>query len=128
MKQVTREVLKIYKPMSGLDWMNYKIVRKDMTAHHIIKAEHGGKLEIGNVAPLMPVGHGYLHLIECKDIDTYNAINEIFKIVSSQMSEPTREQREIVEYLLQEFEKVHRFDKGSKGKLLIKRKYLERGL
>ena len=128
MKQITREVLKIYKPISGLDWMNYKIVRKDMTAHHIIKKENHGKLEIGNIAPLMPVAHSYLHLIECKDINTYNAINEIFKIVSDQMYEPTREQREIIECLLQEFERVHRFDKGSKGKLLIKRKYLERGL
>lgn len=128
MRKITREVLKIYKPISGLDWMNYKIVRKDMTAHHIIKAEHGGKLEIGNIAPLMPVAHSYLHLIECKDIKTYDAINEIFKIVSDQMYEPTREQREIIECLLQEFERVHRFDKGSKGKLLIKRKYLERGL
>ena len=129
MKKITREVLKIYKPISGLDWMNYKIVRKDMTAHHIIKAEHGGKLEIGNIAPLMPVSHGYLHLIECKDIKTYDAIiNDIFKIVSDQMYEPTREQREIIEYLLQEFESVHRFDKSSKGKLLIKSKYLERDL
>ena len=76
----------------------------------------------------MPVGHQYLHLIECKDIETYIAINKIFKYVNQQMYEPTREQREIIEYLLQEFEKVHRWDKGNKGKLLIQRKYLERSL
>ena len=56
----------------------------------------------------MPVAHQYLHLIEYKDIETYNAINKIFRYVNDQEYEPTREQREIVEYLLKEFEKVHR--------------------
>lgn len=70
--------------------------------------------------------HQYLHLIEYKDISTYNAINQIFKYVNQQMYEPTQEQREIIEYLLQEFERVHKWDKNSKGKLLIQRKYKER--
>ena len=48
----------------------------------------------------MPIAHQYLHLIECKDIRTYEAINRIFRIVNDQKHEPTREQREIVEYLL----------------------------
>lgn len=126
MRKITNEMLKIYKPYSEMDWMNYKLVRNDMTAHHIIKKEHGGKLEISNIAPLRSVSHQYLHLIECKDIDTYIAINKIFKYVNQQGCEPTIEQRKIIEYLLVEFEKVHRWDKGSKGKLLLKKKYLER--
>ena len=125
-KQETAEMLKIYKPLSGLDWMNYKLIRKEMTAHHIIKREHGGRLELNNIAPLMPVAHQYLHLIECKDIEIYIAINKIFKIINNQKKEPTMEQRLIIECLLEEFEDEHRWDKGSKGKLLIKRKYLER--
>jgi hypothetical protein len=52
MKKITRDMLKIYKPYSGLDWMNYKIIRKDMTAHHILKKEDGGKLEQCNIALL----------------------------------------------------------------------------
>ena len=128
MKEITREMLKIYKPISGLDWMNYKIVRRDMTAHHILKKEDGGKLVFENIALLMPVAHEYLHLIECKDIETYAAINKIFKLVNEQQYEPTREQREIIEYLLREFELVHKKDTNSKGKLLIRRKYLERYL
>ena len=36
------------------------------------------------------------------------------------------EQREIVEYLLREFERVHKWDKNSKGKLVLQRKYLKR--
>lgn len=119
-------MLQIYKPYSNMDWMNYHLVKKDITYHHCLKREHGGKREIENGALLMPVAHQYLHLIECKDIDTYIAINKVFKYINQQMAEPTREQRELIEYLLQEFEKIHRWDKGSKGKLLIQHKYLER--
>jgi len=127
MKEVTKEMLKIYVPISNLDWMNYKIVRKqDLTAHHIIKKEYGGKLEISNLAILMPVSHQYLHLIECKDMETYIALNKVFSIVNKQGYEPTLEQRRIIECLLQGFEKEHKWDKGSKGKLLLQKKYLNR--
>lgn len=74
----------------------------------------------------MPISHQYLHLIECKDIETYIAINKIFKAINNQLYEPTKDQREIIEYLLQDFEYQHRNDKNSKGKLLIQRKYKER--
>lgn len=123
-------MLKIYKPYSNLDWMNYRLVKSDVTFHHIVKKSDSGKRVISNGALIMPVAlaHQYLHLIECKDIDTYIAINKIFKYVNQQGHEPTMEQREIIEYLLKEFESVHKWDKGSKGKLLIKRKYLEREL
>lgn len=128
MEKLKIEMLKIYKPISNLDWMNYKLIKSDITFHHIIKREDGGGRDIENGALLMPVAHQYLHLIEYKDIETYNAINKIFKYVNQQKSEPTLEQREIIEYLLKQFEEVHKWDKGSKGKLLIKHKYLEREL
>ena len=126
MKKVVRDMLKIYKPYSSLDWMNYKLVKKDVTFHHIQKRCDGGRLEINNGGLLMPNSHAYLHLIEFLDLDTYLLLNEIFKDVNSQGYEPEYEQRLIIESLLSTFESVHRWDKGSKGKLLIKRKYLER--
>jgi len=126
MKNITKEMLKIYKPYSNLDWLNYKLVKKDLTFHHIVKRCDGGKQEISNGALLMPIGHQYLHLIEYKDIDTYIAINKIFEYINQQRAEPTEDQRQIIEYLLQQFESEHKWDKGSKGKLLIKRKYLQR--
>ena len=126
MKKVVRDMLKIYKPYSSLDWMNYKLVKKDVTFHHIQKRCDGGRLEINNGGLLMPNSHAYLHLIEFLDLDTYLALNEIFKDVNIQGYEPEYEQRLIIESLLSTFESVHRWDKGSKGKLLIKRKYLER--
>lgn len=126
MKKVVQDMLKIYKPYSSLDWMNYKLVKKDVTFHHIQKRCDGGRLEINNGGLLMPNSHAYLHLIEFLDLDTYLALNEIFKDVNYQGYEPEYEQRLIIESLLSTFESVHRWDKGSKGKLLIKRKYLER--
>lgn len=127
MRKITIEMLKIYIPYSNLDWMNYKLIKNDLTYHHIVKKEDKGKTEISNGAILMPVAHQYLHLIECLDIDTYIALNNLFKIVNTQGYEPTREQRELIEYLLKEFEKIHKWDKGLKGKLLVQKKYLERG-
>lgn len=126
MKEITKEMLTIYKPLSNLDWMNYKLVDTKLTNHHIIKKEDGGSLKIHNIALLMPIAHSYLHVIEYKDIQTYNAINKLFRYINNQRSEPTQEQREIIEYLLLEFEQEHIDDKNSKGKLLIKKPYLNR--
>ena len=127
MRRITKDMLEIYIPYSNLDWMNYKLIRTELTYHHIVKKEDKGKSEISNGALLMPYGHQYLHLIECLDIETYIALNNLFKIVNTQGYEPTREQRELIEYLLKEFEKIHKWDKGLKGKLLVQKKYLERG-
>lgn len=126
MDKIKREMLRIYEPISNLDWMNYKLVKKDITYHHRIKRSSGGKRTIENGALLMPVAHEYLHLIEFRDIETYELINNLFRVVNEQGHEPTYEQRLAVEYLLREFESVHRWDKGRKGKLLLQRKYLRR--
>ena len=128
MKQITKEMLKIYKPISNLDWLNYKLVKNGLTFHHIVKREFGGKEELSNGALLMNAGHQYLHIIEYKDINTYNAINKMFRYINNQKYEPTMEQREIIEYLLLEFENQHIEDKNAKGKKLIKREYLDRHL
>ena len=69
MKEITKEMLKIYKPYSNLDWMNYRLVKKDLTFHHIKKREDGGEQIIENGALLMPIAHQYLHIIEYKDIN-----------------------------------------------------------
>lgn len=128
MTAITNEMLKIYIPYSSMDWMNYKLVKKDLTFHHIVKKCNGGKKEISNGALIMPVGHQYLHIIEFKDYKTYKHINDIFKLVNKQEYEPTKDQRETIEYLLMQFEKKHINDKTSKGKQLIKYSYTQRNL
>ncbi len=126
MKQITKDMLKIYKPLSGLDWMNYRIVRKNMTFHHIVKKSDGGLEIVRNGALLMSRPHEYLHIIENSDLDIYMAINEIFSYINKQRHEPTMEQRQIIECLLRSFEEEHIKDKTSKGKILIKPYYLDR--
>ena len=117
----------IYIPNTKLDWMNYKIDRKaDLTFHHIVKKEHGGKTTIDNGALLTHNAHNYLHVIEFKDIETYNYINKMFEIINRQLSEPNEDQRFVIEYLLREFEKKHRYDVNKKGKALIKEEWLKR--
>ena len=100
MDRVKREMLKIYEPVSGLDWMNYKLVRQDITYHHIQKRSNGGKRTADNGCLLMPIAHEYLHLIEFQDIETYEILNNMFRIVNNQHCEPTYEQRLAMEYLL----------------------------
>lgn len=128
MNKTTIEMLKIYKPYSNLDWLNYRLVREQATFHHIEKREDGGKQIITNGAILMPIPHQYLHIIEYKDIKTYTTLNKMFKIINNQRYEPTRDQREIMECLLQDFEYHHSDDRNAKGKLLIKDKYRKRYL
>ena len=126
MKNVVYKMLKIYVPYSNLDWMNYKLVKEDLSFHHIKKRVDGGKKTIENGAILQSVSHSYLHLIEHIDIQTYMALNEIFKVVNEQKHEPTVLQRDMIESILQLFEKNHKWDKNRDGEVLIKYKYLKR--
>lgn len=127
MKNIVCKMLKIYVPYSGLDWMNYRLVKEDISFHHIKKKVDGGKKSIENGAILQGnTSHPYLHLIENIDIDTYLELNEIFKDINMQKHEPTLMQRGIVEDILLTFEKEHRWDKDRDGNLLIRSKYLKR--
>lgn len=126
MKNISKRMLKIYEPISNLDWMNYHLVKEEITLHHIKKKCDGGKKEMSNLALLMPTGHQYLHLIECIDIDVYLELNALFKVINMQQKEPTLMQRGVIEDILMSFEEQHRWEKDRDGNLLIKRKYLKR--
>ena len=127
MKNIMRDMLKIYVPVSGLDWLNYKLVKEDLSFHHIVKKCDKGKKRIENGAILQSNNsHPYLHLIETMDIETYIALNEIFLEVNKQKREPDISQRYRIEEILQLFENKHRWDKGCNGNILIKKKYLDR--
>ena len=126
MKPITKEMLRIYKCNSGYDWMNYHLVRKETTYHHIIKRSDGGKDLLNNGALLMPKAHEYLHIIEYVHKHYYELLNMIFKIVNNQYCEPNKDQREAIEFILQDFEYHHMKDTNSKGKRLIKPEYLKR--
>lgn len=126
MKKITREMIKIYKPL-GYDWLNYKVTQSNpLTFHHIEKRTDGGKEEISNGALITEVGHQYLHIIEYRELETYLLLNKMFKLINTQKTAPTPEQRELMEFILKDFEEKHKDDKNSKGKTLIRYKYLKR--
>lgn len=126
MKEITKQMLRIYKPFSGLDWLNYKLKRSEITFHHITKKVDNGRTDLSNGCLLTKNSHSYVHLIECLDIETYLALTQMFRIINNQQCEPTDEQRRQIEIILREFEEEHKWDKSPKGKLLIKKKYLQR--
>lgn len=121
MNKLKVKMLKIYQPVSELDWMNYKLEKNKLTYHHIKKKSNGGKRIIENGALLMPVAHEYLHLIEAKDLSTYIALNKLFKHINKQRYEPTSEQRDVIEYLLRMFELLYKPEKTK-----LEEKYLKR--
>ncbi len=103
MNKVKEEMIKIYNTYT-LDWMDYYVEGNDLTYHHIVKAENGGKITIDNGALLTQRAHNYLHLIERIDIDIYNRINAVLKEINENKSEPTIIQRKKIDLLLYEFE------------------------
>ena len=103
MNDVTVEMIKIYGTYK-FDWMNYKICKDDLTYHHIIKKENGGKLTIENGALLTKRAHEYLHSIERLDVDLYERINNVLKEINDQKKSPSTNQREKINLLLLEFE------------------------
>ena len=124
MKPIAKQMIKIYN-LDKLCFMGYTL-DKTASFHHIVKKENGGKEVIENGAVLNKTAHEYLHIIEYKDIGTYIAINKILKIINEQRDRPTVEQLEIISKILSMFEEEHKHDKTSKGKTLIKHKYLDR--
>ena len=82
MKSVLINMLKIYN-VEDKDWMSFKITKRDsLTYHHIIKDENGGELSISNGAILTKNAHDFLHCIEHKNMNIYNEINKLFKVIN----------------------------------------------
>lgn len=126
MKTITRELIYLYRPRH-IDWMGYELRSiNDLTYHHIQKKSDGGHLTLDNGALLRgDTAHEYLHIIENKDLDMYVYINNLLKNVNTQGYAPTKRQLLAVRAILEQFEREHCSDKTSKGKPLIRTKYIE---
>lgn len=103
MNDVKLEMIKIYKTYE-YDWMNFKIIDEELTYHHIIKEENGGKVSLDNGALLTKRAHEYLHMIERMDLEIYEKINDILKDINTQKHEPNYRQREKINLLMLQFE------------------------
>lgn len=132
MKEVTKQMIKIYQ-IKAFDFMGYDIGRKsDLSFHHLIIPHRRSRQEgigegyyIWNGAILVQqTSHQYLHVIENTDY-------EIFCAITSEMIDQNIKGRLDIENLkairdlLLYFEREHDHDRNKKGKLLVKREYVE---
>ena len=126
MKQITKLMVNMYN-LKGIDFAGYKVSKDNpYTYHHCIKRCHGGKETIENGAILTKNMHEYLHIVELRDLELYNYINNVLKQINEQGHEPLLRQILAIDYLLKLFEYDHMNDRSSKNKRLIKSEYLRR--
>ena len=135
MREITKEMVKNFKIMKlGYDFMGYKVDRtNNLSFHHLIIPhkdchKYGlgeGYLYWNGAILVQDTSHDYLHIIQQYD-------EEIFYHITSEMIDQNIKGR-LDEYnlkkihdLLNYFENEHMRDKTSKGKVLIKHKYLDR--
>ena len=103
MKKVKNKMIEIFNTYQ-YDWMNFLIKDNDLTYHHIVKAENGGKRTIDNGALLTNRAHVYLHMMENIDKESYEKLNEIFKEINNQKKPLTYYQRDKIQLLLLKYE------------------------
>ena len=126
MKQITKLMVNMYN-LKGIDFVGYKVSKDNpYTYHHLLKRCHGGIETIENGAILTKNSHEYLHVVETRDLNIYNYINNVLKQINEQGHEPLLRQILAIDYLLKLFEHDHINDKSSKNKILIKNEYLRR--
>lgn len=126
MKEVLRLMINQYN-IHKIDWMGYKVNKDNpYTYHHLKKKCHGGKETIENGAALTKIAHEYLHIVESRDMELYNYINNVLKQINEQGFMPLERQLLAIDAMLKMFEKDHRYDRTKSNKILIKENYLKR--
>lgn len=124
MREITKDLIKNFH-LKKYDFMGYHLIKDKCTYHHIIKKCNNGEMSIENGAPLMPLNHQYLHIIESYEHYMYEFINKVFINIHNRGEILTSDYRLISE-VLHEFEDIHKNDRTSKGKILIKRELFKR--
>ena len=126
MKQTTKLMVNMYN-LHKIDFAGYKVSKDNpYTYHHLVKRCQGGKETIENGAILARNMHEYLNIVESRDLELYNYINNVLKQINEQGHEPLLRQILAIDYLLKLFEHDHMDDRSSKNKRLIKSEYLRR--
>ena len=118
-------MLRIYN-IKYIDFMGYKLVKKQISYHHLIIPKRlGGKETVENGAILnQSTSHEYLHRIEGVDYDVFLAIT------SEMIDENLKgcldvENLKRIADILRSFEREYCSYRYNSGKLLIKKQYIE---
>lgn len=135
MREITKLMINKFRIMKlGYDFMGYKVDKKSsLSFHHLIVprrlcSQNGlgeGYLFWNGAILRQDTSHDYLHLIEAKDYEIF------FAITSEMIDQNIKGYLDIdnlrrINDLLKIFEKEHCYDRGKKGKLLIKDSYYRR--
>ncbi len=108
--------------------MAYSLQKDDIyTYHHlIIPNRDGGKVTRENGAILCgKTSHPYLHLIEAKDYELFQAIT-LKMIEENKQGYLDAQSMRFIDDCLTYFEREHCSDRNRKGKILIKEQYTRR--
>lgn len=125
MKSITNLMINEYG-VKKICFMGYKVSKDNpYTFHHLKKKEHGGKEEIKNGAVLTKIAHQYLHILESRDKELYNLLNNVLWQINEQGFAPLDRQLLAIDYILRIFEEKYSNERSSSGKILIKREYKE---
>lgn len=126
MKEITNSIIRIYN-VKKIDWMGYKVSKNNpYTYHHLIKKCDRGKVSTENGAILTSNAHEYLNVIEMYDLELYEYINNVLKQINEQGFGPLKRQLLAINFILKQFEEKYKNKTNSKGKQIIKTKYLDR--
>ena len=126
MKNVTKLIIRIYN-VKKIDGMGYKVSNDNpYTYHHLKKKEYGGKEDLKNGAILTDIAHKYLHIIESRDKELYDLLNNVLWQINEQGFAPLKRQLLAIDFILRQFEEKYKNQTNSKGKQLIKNKYFKR--
>lgn len=89
--QIIIEMFKIYgKPT--VDWMGFKVTKKNhLTYHHIKEERNGGPETIENGALLTIKAHQLLHQLERTNKEEYDDYQYWFRIINDMKQAPTEE-------------------------------------
>lgn len=119
-KKIIKDMIKKYE-LKDLDFIGYDL--SDPEYHHLIKRSHGGETNIQNGAILTANSHEYLHnAIEQRDIELYKYITRLLQYENEHGI--NYEVIKIIQEELNKFYEAYKGDKNSKGKKLIKNRYL----
>lgn len=126
MSQIVKDMRSIYR-LKHYDFMGYTFRNvNQLSYHHIHKACDGGEKSYDNGAILrQDTSHQYIHIIEDRDFDMFVYINRILKEINEQQAHPTKAQLLAIRNVLLQFEREHSSDRNSKGKLLIKERFIK---
>lgn len=106
MDDVLKQMIVIYKP-DGIDWLSFKLCRKNpYTFHHIEKRCDGGLRIVSNGAILTRLGHDFLNMLELREIEMYRELNRAFKELNDTKMPPTDDYYEEIDGILRQKPKV----------------------